>query len=286
MEKAYSTVELPGDVPGIGYTLKHRKVVELLIDYHCKRAIGKKDGRGREFTKEDYEIMHNRGICHDMDKVCCGMAYPQLTVDYFHRMFNGHHIEGLITNNSIYDWMEMIFDWESAPYTKPDKCSNAYGVATTIHKDIFKWVKPYLELFGLLSDKVVLIPEIERNKYVKVYEIDLIEAILRYIHLTHIPVMQYMSRIDDVGYKKVFKQNPPFRHPVTSGENNNYFERPNYYTKHNNYAKRLEMIDGTIEAEIFDMDKLCKLSVSESKEVEKLIKERYNQMLECPGAVR
>lgn len=285
MERAYKSVELPSDVPGIGYTLRHRMAVELLIDYHCKKAIGKEWREGRVFTKDMYDAMHNRGVCHDMDKVCCSLCYPQMTADYFHRMFNGHHIEGLITNNFPLDWIEMIFDWESAAYTKPDKKRNAYGVATTLHKDLFKYVQPFLNMFGLTSEDTVLIDEIKEQIPDKVYETDLIDAILRYIHLTHIPMMQYMSRIDDVGYKKTFGQNPPFRHYSTGGENGNYFERPNYYTKHHKYAKSLEMIHGTFEAEIFNMDKLCGLSVQQAKDAEGLLKDQYEQMVKV-GNVR
>lgn len=40
--------------------------------------------------------MVNRGKCHDMDKLLCSLSYPQLTADYFHRMFNGHHEESMI----------------------------------------------------------------------------------------------------------------------------------------------------------------------------------------------
>ena len=123
MSSSYSSVELPTSVPGIGYTIKHRNAVEQLIKYYCKKAVGKRDGNGVVFTQKDYQAMINRGKCHDVDKLLCSIAYPQLTADYLHRMFQGHHEESMIEPDmkNKYDWMEMIFDMESAKYTKPDK---------------------------------------------------------------------------------------------------------------------------------------------------------------------
>ena len=57
------------------------------IDYHCKRVIGKVDGYGNVFTKEDYITMHNRGICHDMDKVCNGLSLPVFINSSLQSMF-------------------------------------------------------------------------------------------------------------------------------------------------------------------------------------------------------
>lgn len=285
-QAGYSTIELPSDVPGIGYTLRHRIAVELLIDYHCKRVIGKADGYGNIFTKEDYITMHNRGICHDMDKVCNGLSYPQLTVDYFHRLFNGHHIDGVLTEKSKYDWIEMIMDWESAAYTKPDKGKNAYGVVTSFNKDLFNYVVPYLKLFDFYSDQVKLIESVKNKIPNKVYECDLIDAILKYIHTTHIHVLSYVSRLDDIGYMRTFNKATPFRHKQTQKPNGVYFNRPNNYVASHKFSNDREMIHGTLEAQIFDMDKICRIPATRCNDINRILKNDYGQMLKTPGGTR
>lgn len=283
---AYTTVELPSDIPGIGYTLRHRMAVELLIQYHCKRVIGKVDGLGNTFTKEDYIIMYNRGICHDMDKICCGLCYPQLTVDYFHRLFNGHHIDGLIEQKSKYDWIEMIMDWESAAYTKPDKGKNAYGVATSFNKDIYHYVEPYLVLFNFNKEEVKLIESIKDRIPNKVYESDMIEAIIKYIHTTHIPVLNYVSRLDDIGFMRTFNKPTPFRHKQTQNPKGVYFQRPNGYVASHKFSMDREMIRGSLQAQIFDMDKICRIPTSMCKEINNKLKSMYEIMIKTSGGTR
>lgn len=265
------TVEIPADVPGIGYTLKHRKAVELLINHYCKKAIGKRDGLGHEFTRADYQIMINRGKCHDMDKLLTSLSYPQLTADYIHRMMNGHHAESFIEvdKKSKYDWIEMIFDWESAPYTKKDKGMNAYGVATSFNKHLYKYVEPYLKLFEFNSDTPNIIPEIKEQVTGKVYETDLIDAILSYIQTTHIAQMQYVSRLDDEAFKRASgNSHLPFRHKCTDGIHGEYHTRPNEFSKNHVFAAEHEMVRGVIDAQMFDLDALCALTNNGVKSAE------------------
>ena len=276
MNEAYKTVEIPANTPGIGYSLKHRKAVMGLIDYYCKKVIGKRDGKDDIFTQRDYQIMHNRGICHDMDKVLGGLSYPQLTADYMHRMMNGHHIEGFVEvgYKSKYDWIEMIFDWESAVYTKPDKGMSAYEFATTRCPDILEYVKPYLQLFGFTSKERTIIESIRVEAMKPVYETDLVDAIVQYMHTTHIHLLDCVSRIDDRGYTKVFRQPAPYRHQSTFKARGTVHRRPNAYTKAHPHSLNLEMVNGTIEAQMFDMDGLCQLKVSELKSLNKVCAER------------
>lgn len=260
------TIEIPSDVPGIGYTLKHRKAVELLIKYYCKKVVGKKDGNGVTFTKEDYNIMVNRGKCHDMDKLLTSLSYPQLTADYLHRMMNGHHPESFveIQNKSKYDWIEMIFDWESAPYTKKDKGCNAFEVATTFNKHIYEYVEPYLKLFGFNSVKKNIIKEIKDAIPNRVYEPDLMEAILTYIQTTHIAQLQYISRLDDDAFKIASGQSHlPFRHRCTDGISGEKHVRPNTYCNGYKNALEHEMVHGIFDAQMFDMDAICRLRATD-----------------------
>lgn len=269
-------VEIPANTPGVGYSLKHRKAVKMLLDYYCKQAVGKRDGNGELFTPEDYRIMHNRGICHDMDKVLCGLSYPQLTADYIHRMMNGHHIEGFIEpqNKSKYDWIEMLIDWESSGYTKPDKTMNAYMFLHTRCEELRGYIEPYLMLLDINNATHSKIEYIVKEAQKPVYETDLVDAMTEYIHTTHIHMMDWVSRIDDRGYKEVFKQPVPCRHKATEKESGTVYNRPNAYTRAHPHSLNLEMVNGTVEAQIFDMDRVCQLKADEVKSLNKLCAER------------
>lgn len=87
------------------YTLMHKKAF-LIIE---KRALGKNT---------------LRGYLHDVDKL---ILYPILGKDKthkFHRKHSKHHFDNVRT---IQDKIQMLIDWESARYTKPDKPLSAFG---------------------------------------------------------------------------------------------------------------------------------------------------------------
>lgn len=259
MDKGYKTIELPATVPGVGYSLKHRLAVQELINYYCSKAVGKKDGNGEVFTKEDLEVMKNRGICHDMDKILMMLNYPQLTADYYHRMYNSHHPEGYLQPVCKYDWIEMIFDWESARYTKPDKGKCAYEVATTFNSHLFEYVKPYLLLFDFTNINNKCIESIKKSVNRKVTEQDLVDAFLNYIHCTNLHRLEGLSRLDQRGYQEINGGLAPFRHPSTSVL---YRQRPTNYTKQSHSLTARELIDGVVEVSAFDFDSICRLKVS------------------------
>lgn len=258
----YTSVELPASVPGVGYTLKHRNCVEELIKYYCKRAIGKQvnDSIG-EFTKFDYDVMLNRAKCHDMDKLLTGLAYPQLTADYMHRMFNGHHEESMIGNKNKYDFIEMIFDMESAHYTKPDKSGdgNAYLFASKFKPYLMPYLEPWFHFFGL--EGIETIPEIKNSVNRKYFESDLIDAIISYIHTTHLHLLDGLSRIDDVGYQRCCGGMPPYRRPLDTNV------RPNSVAAMSNSVMSRELVHGTFDAQLFDYDRLCMLRSGDVKSV-------------------
>jgi hypothetical protein len=270
MTSGYISIELPSSVPGIGYTLKHRNAVEELIKYYCKKVIGKVDGNGISFTQQDYVIMCNRAKCHDMDKLVTSLAYPQITADYLHRLFNGHHEESMIepTQKSKYDWMEMIFDMESAKYTKPDKQSGgAYAYASQYKTYIMQYLMPYFILFDLNKPDTGIIDTIKVSVNRKYYESDLVDAIINYIHTTHIHLLDGVSRIDDEGFMKKFGQPAPYRHASTQHPNGTYHRRPAPVCNASPNLMRLELMNGTFNAQIFDMDKICQIPASNVKNV-------------------
>lgn len=268
--EVYKSVKIPSNVPGIGYTLRHRAVVEALINYYCKRALLKRDGNGESFTKQDFIIMRGRAVCHDMDKVCTSLCYPQLTADYFHRIFNGHHMECIFEpqEKSKYDWMEMIFDFESARYTKPDKGKCAFEMATTFYKPYFNYFRPYLQLFGFTSVNHDLVPEVKEFVKTTVTEEDLMGAILNYIHTTRIHQLEYTSRNDDVGYTAATGKAVLGRDRRGAYHKHNY-QRPSNYVASNAFASGLEMIHGNLQVSLFDIDMLCSMSVANTQELER-----------------
>lgn len=268
--KGYISVELPSSVPGIGYTLKHRNAVEELIKYYCKKAIGKQDGNGEVFTKQDYVIMCNRAKCHDMDKLVCSLAYPQLTADYFHRMFNGHHEESMIEPNqkSKYDWMEMIFDMESAKYTKVDKQGGgAYAFASQYKTHIMNYLMPYFILFDLAKPDTGIIESIKSSVNQKYYEVDLVNSIVEYMHTTHIHLLDGVSRLDDSGYMSKFNSPTPYRHPSTQRPNGTIHSRPNSMCQMSSSIMSRELVHGNFEAQLFDMDSICMIPASSVKAI-------------------
>lgn len=278
---AFTSVELPDSVPGIGYTLKHRNAVEQLIRYYCKRAINKADGNGVIFNQNDYRIMVNRAKCHDMDKICVSMAYPQLTADYLHRMFNGHHEESMIepAQKSKYDWMEMIFDMESAKYTKADKQGGgAYEFASQFKKHIMMYLMPYFQLFGLNKADTGIIEEIKQSVNHKYYEVDLIDAITEYLHTTHLHLLDGLSRIDDKGYMAKYQAPVPFRHPSTQKPGGTDHTRPAPICQQSNSIMQREMVHGHFEAAIFDLDKICLLSSDNIKNINRQALATVNDM--------
>lgn len=270
MSQGYTSIELPSSVPGIGYTLKHRNAVEELIKYFCKKAIGKVDGNGVVFSQQDYVIMCNRAKCHDMDKLVCSLAYPQLTADYFHRMFNGHHEESMIEPNqkSKYDWIEMLFDMESAKYTKPDKQGGGAFAFVSMYKQyILQYMMPYFILFGLNKQDTGFVDSIKSSVNRKYYEIDLVNAIVEYMHTTHLHLLDGVARLDDVGYMAKFNSPTPFRHQSTQRPNGTIHQRPAPICQMSNSVMKREMVHGTFEAQIFDMDRICLISASNLKNI-------------------
>ena len=265
MNSGYSSVELPVSVPGIGYTMKHRAAVEMLIQHYCKKAINKQDGNGVVFTKQDYDIMVNRGKCHDVDKILFSIACPQLTADYLHRMFQGHHEESMIEPDmkNKYDWMEMLFDMESAKYTKADKQGGgAYAFASVYKPTIMSYLLPYFQLFGLDCENPGIVQEIKDSVNRKYYESDLVDLIVEYLHMVKTHRLDGLSRIDDKGYMQAYNNVPPFRRPLRN-PNEIIHQRPNQQAMNSRSVMSREMVHGTFEAQLFDYDELCKLSAGQ-----------------------
>ena len=98
----------------IEYTYLHRKVVMYLAN---------------KYIKKDKEKILKQIQYHDMDKLFMYLFYE-------------------IEKNYI-DYIEMILDWESARYTKPDKPLNAYDTLYKYYPNMEHEILPILKEFEI-----------------------------------------------------------------------------------------------------------------------------------------
>jgi hypothetical protein len=151
--------------------------------------------------------------------------------------------------------MEMIFDMESAKYTKPDKQGGgAFSYASQYKQYIMQYLMPYFILFGLNKEDTGFVDSIKDSVNKQYYEIDLINCITEYMHTTHIHLLDAVSRIDDKGYMQLYGNVAPYKKIGQSGVD---YQRPNQVSQMSRSVISREMIHGHLEAELFDMDKLC-----------------------------
>ena len=102
----------------IKYTYKHRKIVIKL---------------GEKYFPDNQELMTKLRY-HDLDKLFLYLFYDKKDVSRLHRDLTSHHENNLHKNEL--DYIEMVLDWESARYTKPDKPLNAYDSLISISSSI------------------------------------------------------------------------------------------------------------------------------------------------------
>ena len=117
----------------IEYTYKHRKVVMLLAE---------------KYFGDNKELLEQVRY-HDLDKMYLYMFYDKDVVSKFHRKNSNHHFNEKDKTNL--DYIEMVLDWESARYTKPDKPLNAYDTLYKYYTEEEKNILPILK--EMLIDK-------------------------------------------------------------------------------------------------------------------------------------
>lgn len=94
------------------YTYKHRRTIEYLIqELPLDEALRNE--------------MLERAKIHDVDKLMMYMFLSQEESQKYHVMHRAHHLDNTLPK-SYADYVETVIDFESAPYTKPDKPLNAY----------------------------------------------------------------------------------------------------------------------------------------------------------------
>lgn len=115
----------------IKYTYKHRKIVIKLAE---------------KYFSDNQELL-DKVRYHDLDKLFLYLFYDKKDVSKLHRDLTSHHENEL--EKTELDYMEMVLDWESARYTKPDKPLNAYDTLVNYYPRMEISIMPILEMMGI-----------------------------------------------------------------------------------------------------------------------------------------
>ena len=132
----------------IEYTYKHRKIVIYLAN---------------KYVKENKEETMNQIEFHDLDKLYMYLFYNKKDVSNVHRQLSSHHDNSIEKTDAYY--VEMVLDWESARYTKPDKPLNAYDTLYKYYPEMKEKILPILKKFKI--DKSGLPMEEDVLEYAK-----------------------------------------------------------------------------------------------------------------------
>ncbi len=94
------------------YTYRHRRAFGYCVQRYIHEPVLR-------------EEMLRRAAVHDMDKMIMYLFMDQKSAQEMHVKTQPHHLENDLPR-SYEDYVETVIDYESAPYTKPDKPLNAY----------------------------------------------------------------------------------------------------------------------------------------------------------------
>lgn len=128
---------------------------------HTGNAI-KAIKNSKNYTYMVYTFLHRREIfrlgdylgipakdvyrTHDIDKI---IAYIFMTKEQAHNMhvtLNEHHNRDTLDQKAL---VEMVLDWESARFTKPDKPLNSFDTLYKYYKPMEPVILPILKAYGL-----------------------------------------------------------------------------------------------------------------------------------------
>lgn len=112
-------------------TFKHRKLLKFLAQKYDK----------------DNEELRQRLEIHDLDKMYLLLFYEKKAIEPVHRALAPHHDNDL--EKTELDYIEMVLDWESAKYTKPDKPFNAYDTLYKFYPHLVDSVLQILEKYNI-----------------------------------------------------------------------------------------------------------------------------------------
>ena len=128
------------------YTYKHRKLLTFLA---------------QKYDKDNIELLE-RLKAHDLDKMYMLLFYDKKAIEPVHRALASHHDNEL--EKSELDYIEMVLDWESARYTKPDKPYNAYDTLYKFYPNLVDQIMPILKKYNI--DKSTFDKEEDVMEYV------------------------------------------------------------------------------------------------------------------------
>ena len=100
---------------------------------------------------------------HDLDNLYMYLFYNKKDVSNVHRQLSSHHDNSIEKTDA--DYVEMVLDWESARYTKPDKPLNAYDTLYKYYPEMKEKILPILKKFKI--DKSGLPMEEDVLEYAK-----------------------------------------------------------------------------------------------------------------------
>lgn len=120
---------------------------------------------------------------HDIDKLIVYLFRDKQETQNIHRLLNRHHNRNETDKEVL---VEMLLDWESARFTKPDKPLNAYDTMKKYYPDMETKMLPIMEELGLnhstdMSESITMEEFMERANRIDITAIHKeLAGILRY----------------------------------------------------------------------------------------------------------
>lgn len=114
-------------IEAVKYTMRHKKAF-LQIE---KQVLGKNT---------------IRGYLHDSEKIFLYLLLGKKKTSKIHRYISRHHMRRARTKR---DFVNMVIDWESCRYTKPDKPLTAYETLYKLFPDKEDIILPILKELNL-----------------------------------------------------------------------------------------------------------------------------------------
>lgn len=120
---------------------------------------------------------------HDIDKMIIYLFRDKQETQKIHRLLNRHHNRNETDKEIL---VEMLLDWESARFTKPDKPINAYDTMKKYYPDMETKMLPIMEELGLnhstdMSESITMEEFMERANRIDITAIHKeLAGILRY----------------------------------------------------------------------------------------------------------
>lgn len=179
------------------YTYRHRRA----FSYLCEKLLAE---------GEIKEEMRKRAEVHDLDKLLLYQFLDAVESQQYHIAHKGHHIESGECTDYL-NMLEMVIDFESAPYTKPDKPMNAYDF---VHKlldmglveaDFADRLFEIMHELGIDSSYAI-VPEESALMYIGDEETVTEEMILlelfNYVNNNQTPELKYIAEKNDFSIRK------------------------------------------------------------------------------------